>query len=102
MKRDPHASFGATRLRTNQSQMNQYSMAPGVNSLRKNMKRGCLMYLHTKKEVYISDGLFEDEIFLDFKRVRILGSLKLFNLRTKTALKMLPCHLSLWVQMASS
>lgn len=23
MKRDPHASFGATRLRTNQSQMNQ-------------------------------------------------------------------------------
>lgn len=66
------------------------------------MKR-CLMYLHTKKEVYISDGLFEDEIFLDFKRVRILEApLKLFNLRTKTALKMLPCHLSLWVQMASS
>lgn len=28
------------------------------------------MYLHTKKEVYISDGLFEDEIFLDFKRVK--------------------------------
>lgn len=59
------------------------------------------MYLHIKK-IYISDGLFEDEIFLDFKRVRILSSLKQFNLRTKTTLKMLPCHLSLWVQMASS
>lgn len=60
------------------------------------------MCLHIKKKIYISDGLFEDEVFLDFKRVRILSSLEQFNLRTKTTLKMLPSQLSLWVQMASS
>lgn len=60
------------------------------------------MYLHTKKKIYISDGLFEDEVFLDFKRVRILSSLEQFNLRRKATLKMLSSQLSLWVQMASS
>ena len=70
-------------------------MAPGVSSLRKDMKRGSWVYLHIKKKIHISDGLFEDEVFLDFRRVRILSSLEQFNLRAKTALKMLPSQLSL-------
>lgn len=62
------------RPKNNQSQMKQENVTPGVIALRKKKEsNSSWMYLNIKQVIYTSNREFEDKVFIDFKRPRIVS-----------------------------